>query len=476
MIPSRAHWSANSSKDRHHGDDRPEQIFGQPVAERIPASYCRDHRQASGVGTGRGARPAGTARTAGVGHRRHPAGDRGRRAGNAVVDRRRHRLRRRATISRRDQLGAVAVQAALVAAGSLAPEILAGLSRRGPMATRYLAVEGHRALAANERVVPPAVRAVIDRSLAARSATPATSLAIAGSRTHLDPTARGLRDHPSAAGPAPRPVRRPGDDAVGDTCPDRPASRSGAISTTATMPRPTTAGTTCRTRSAGAARSAASCSGCWAPPDRRAGASPGHRGPDASHGPRTVASPPAPSSHATGPSWPTMPASSGTRTRPTPSGTSTSGATGPTGARSREVEPRPRVPEPPTACRTGTALRRSAGPPRPRARAPAPAAAGRRHRHRRRRRGAGRAALAGSAPDEATSTSSSLRRRRDLSVLVLLDVSGSAGEPGAGGRTVHEHQRAAAAGAHRRAARPRRPGRALRLPAPGAARRCSCCG
>jgi nitric oxide reductase activation protein len=40
----------------------------------------------------------------------------------------------------------------------------------------------------------------------------------------------------------------------------------------------------------------------------------------------------------------------------------------------------------------------------------------------------------------------SVRRRRDLSVLVLLDVSGSAGEPGASGRTVHDHQvRAAAA-------------------------------
>lgn len=38
-----------------------------------------------------------------------------------------------------------------------------------------------------------------------------------------------------------------------------------------------------------------------------------------------------------------------------------------------------------------------------------------------------------------------LRRRRDLSVLVLLDVSGSAAEPGVAGRTVHEHQRDAAA-------------------------------
>src|SRR5262249_15381089 len=52
--------------------------------------------------------------------------------------------------------------------------------------------------------------------------------------------------------------------------------------------------------------------------------------------------------------------------------------------------------------------------------------------------------LAGSAPDEAVYVES-LRRRRDLSVLLLLDTSGSATEPGATGQTVHEQQRAAAA-------------------------------
>ena len=41
--------------------------------------------------------------------------------------------------------------------------------------------------------------------------------------------------------------------------------------------------------------------------------------------------------------------------------------------------------------------------------------------------------MAGSAPDEAVYIES-LRRRRDLAVLVLLDVSGSAAEPGATGR------------------------------------------
>jgi hypothetical protein len=52
--------------------------------------------------------------------------------------------------------------------------------------------------------------------------------------------------------------------------------------------------------------------------------------------------------------------------------------------------------------------------------------------------------MAGSAPDEAVYIES-LRRRRDLAVLLLLDISGSAAEPGATGQTVHEQQRAAAA-------------------------------
>ncbi len=50
-------------------------------------------------------------------------------------------------------------------------------------------------------------------------------------------------------------------------------------------------------------------------------------------------------------------------------------------------------------------------------------------------------AIAGSVPDEAVYLDS-LRRRRDLSVLLLLDVSGSTAEPGTLGRTVHQQQRA----------------------------------
>ena len=51
---------------------------------------------------------------------------------------------------------------------------------------------------------------------------------------------------------------------------------------------------------------------------------------------------------------------------------------------------------------------------------------------------------AGSVPDEAVYLDS-LRRRRDLSVLLLLDISGSTAEAGTVGRTVHEQQRTAVA-------------------------------
>jgi nitric oxide reductase activation protein len=53
-------------------------------------------------------------------------------------------------------------------------------------------------------------------------------------------------------------------------------------------------------------------------------------------------------------------------------------------------------------------------------------------------------AMAGSLPEEAVYLDL-VRGRRDLGVLVLLDVSGSSGEPSVGGGTVHEQQRRAAA-------------------------------
>src|SRR5262249_20836100 len=87
-----------------------------------------------------------------------------------------------ARISRREQVAAVAVQASLLAAGSLDTDVVRRLTRRPALARRYLAVEGHRALTAIENLLPPSVRSLIDSDLAARADSPAASLAAALSR------------------------------------------------------------------------------------------------------------------------------------------------------------------------------------------------------------------------------------------------------------------------------------------------------
>jgi hypothetical protein len=93
-----------------------------------------------------------------------------------------------ADTSPRDQLEALAVQASLLAAGSLEHDIVRRLGHRPAIARRYLALEGHRALAANERLLPPSLRSLFDESVAARSDSPAASLAAARSRqTIADP-------------------------------------------------------------------------------------------------------------------------------------------------------------------------------------------------------------------------------------------------------------------------------------------------
>ncbi|MDT7736513.1 MAG: nitric oxide reductase NorD protein, partial [Mycobacterium sp.] len=51
-------------------------------------------------------------------------------------------------------LESIAVQASLIAAGSLDVEIVRPMSRKPRLAARYLAVEGHRALAANVDLLP----------------------------------------------------------------------------------------------------------------------------------------------------------------------------------------------------------------------------------------------------------------------------------------------------------------------------------
>jgi hypothetical protein len=95
------------------------------------------------------------------------------------------------------------VQAALLGAGSLHADVVRGLARRPTLARRYLAVEGHRALAAHDALLPAAARSLFDARVAARSESPAASLAIATLRDAID-------DPPASFGTIrPRQIRTP---------------------------------------------------------------------------------------------------------------------------------------------------------------------------------------------------------------------------------------------------------------------------
>jgi nitric oxide reductase NorD protein len=89
----------------------------------------------------------------------------------------------------RRQLESVTVQASLLAGGGLAPDIVRKFVRRPALARKYLAVEGHRALAANEELLPQPVRSLIDLDLATRVRSPAESLELAGGAKVADPPA-----------------------------------------------------------------------------------------------------------------------------------------------------------------------------------------------------------------------------------------------------------------------------------------------
>ena len=92
--------------------------------------------------------------------------------------------------SARIRLESVAVQASLIAAGSLDPEVIGTLIRHRRVARRYLAVEGHRALLSNADFLPNALATLADRHIGARSDSPAASLGIARGKGALpDPPA-----------------------------------------------------------------------------------------------------------------------------------------------------------------------------------------------------------------------------------------------------------------------------------------------
>jgi hypothetical protein len=87
-------------------------------------------------------------------------------------------------IGEREQLRALAVQASLLSAGSLESDVVRKLTQRPVLARRYLALEGHRALAANE-ALPSLLLSLVDPQLAARGDSPAASLAAAQGREEI---------------------------------------------------------------------------------------------------------------------------------------------------------------------------------------------------------------------------------------------------------------------------------------------------
>ena len=86
----------------------------------------------------------------------------------------------------RTTLESVAVQASMIAAGSLVPDVVRPLARHSRLAKRYLAVEGHRAMVANGDVLPRVLVSVGEPGIARRSNSPAESLRLASGKDAID--------------------------------------------------------------------------------------------------------------------------------------------------------------------------------------------------------------------------------------------------------------------------------------------------
>ena len=342
----------------------------------------------------------------------------------------------------RVNLESIAVHASLIAAGSLAPDIVGQLVRHPRLARRYLAVEGHRALAANGDLLPDVLTSLADLEMARRSDSPASSMSVASGKDALgDPPAvfgviRAKKvvsassraavaaDH-ETAGHVPRRESKEAleelDDGELDDTDDpdlftSPVGGGGFI------------GKWLKKMLSSARKTDSSGGG---PPGADA---PTHRTNSANRGAFAVSSMASVSSEEVadikpgGFSYPEWDAS---RKRYRPDWCTV-----------HEVEPKVKAS---ASQAIGTAI----GLRRPLARLGMGL-----HRRHRQFQGddididaaveARVEVIAGSVPDEAVYLDS-LRRRRDLSVLLLLDVSGSTAEPGTVGRTVHQQQRAAIA-------------------------------
>jgi nitric oxide reductase NorD protein len=341
--------------------------------------------------------------------------------------------------STREQVDALVVQASLLAAGSLDPDVVRRLKRRPALAHRYLAVEGHRALATIEDFLPPSVRTLVDAAVAARADSPTASLAAALSRETIaepPPSFGAIRvrrllasqDHAddSATTTGPQVPEEQRNQALVELAEDEDDDGTGAE----LFSSPVGGGGALGRLLQRMLVSVRQLHG-GGPPGTDA---PTHRTRTATRRSYTVSATPMAESlegaairgHRTKyPEWDVH------RRRYRHDWCTV-----------QEVEVRP-------ADGTSGLMPNGFGLRRPLARLGLGL-----DRHHRQPQGddididaaieARVEVMAGSAPDE-TFYVDSLRRRRDLAVLVLLDISGSAAEPGATGQTVHEQQRAAAA-------------------------------
>jgi hypothetical protein len=352
-----------------------------------------------------------------------------------------------ASAGARAALEAIAVHASMIAAGSLDPDVIRPLVRHPRLARRYLAVEGHRALIANAELLPAVLAPLGNRDVASRSDSPDASLSIAAGRTAIDDAASAFgviraakvmavcsraAEQREQANPGHVPRGRRGDQAeledlddgeIDDSDdPDLFTSPVGGGGFIGKWLKKMLASTR-KTGSGGG------------PPGAD---NPTHRTNSAKRGPHAVLS---------------LAATSSEDIKDQEAQTATDGVTYPEWDAARKSY-RPawctvREVEPTIKASATQAIDDAIGVRRPLSRLGMGL-------HRRHRQSQGDdididAAVearvevrAGSVPDEAVYLDS-LRRRRDLSVLLLLDVSGSAAEPGTLGRTVHEQQRAAVA-------------------------------
>ena len=343
------------------------------------------------------------------------------------------------------QIQMLAVQASLVACGSLDPSLLVQLVRRPSLTRRYLAVEGHRALLENEGVLPPLVRSLIDRPLASAFPTPQATLEWAGGRATVpepprsfgsiearralrsiqraagEPLGRGTGVAPQTTGGSLAELDGAGDDEgyVGDLL-SSPVGGGGAVGRLlAKMLGPT------RGRGGGGAPGADAPTH-WA--STRPHSDHPSRAQSSAAGKVEVAPMGAlGSGGAKYPEWDV------TRGRYRPDWCTVAEANIRTDASTTMV-----VPDGLTEALYRSLARLAMGPARCRRQPQGDDvdvdAAIETHID----------ALAG-LPTDGDVYVENRRQRRDLGVLVLLDVSGSAGEPGAAGWSVHEHQRLAAA-------------------------------